>query len=73
MAQSSARRCSCQNHHNGKDKLASRTPTKGSNCHTPAPTAIRALTPAVAPVIALFFASGSIDSFVVRYLKDDLQ
>ena len=73
MAWSSACCSPCQNPHNGKDKHDGRTPTKGSDCRTPAPTATRALTPAAAPVVASLAASGSADSSVVRYLEDDLQ
>ena len=73
MAQSSACQSSCQNPHNSKDKLASGIPTKGRNRRTPAPAATRASTPAAAPVVTLLAISGSANSFVVRYLKNDLQ
>ena len=73
IAQSSARHSPCQNPHDGKDELAGRTPTKGSDRRTSAPAASRASTPAVAPVVALLVASGSANSSVVRYLEDDLQ
>ena len=73
MAQSSARRSPCQNCHDGKDKLAGGTPTKGSDRRIPAPATSRAPTPALALVVALFAASGSANSSVVRYLKDDPQ
>ena len=73
MARSSARRSPCQNPHDGKDKLANRTPTEDSNCCTPAPAATHAPTPAAIPVVAPLAASGSADSSVVRYLEDDLQ
>ena len=73
MAQSSACRSPYQNPHNGKEELTGGTPTKGSNYCTSAPAATRAFTPAAAPVIAPFAASGPANNFVVRYLKDDLQ
>ena len=73
MAQSSACRSPCQNLHDGEDKLAGGTPTKGSDRCIPAPAASRALTPAVAPVVTPFAASGSANSSVVRYSEDDLQ
>ena len=73
MAQSSARCSPCQNPHDSKDKLASGTPTEGSDHCTPALAASCALTPAIAPVIAPLATSDSADSFVVRYLHDDLQ
>ena len=72
MARSSARRSPCQNAHNGKDELADGTPTKDSDCRTPAIAASRAFTPAIALVVAPLAASGSANSFVVRYSKDDL-
>ena len=73
MARSSARCSPRQNPHDGKDELASGTPTKGSDCRTPAPAALRACTPAVALVVAPLAAFGSADSSVVRYSEDDLQ
>ena len=72
MARSSTCRKLCQNPHNGKDELAGGTSTEDSNHCTPAPAATRALTPAFAPVVAPLVASGSADSSVVGYLKDDL-
>ena len=57
-----------------RDELASGTSIEGSNRHTPAPIAIRALTPAIAPVVAPLAVSGSADSSsLVRYLEDNLQ
>ena len=73
MAQSSARCSPCQNPHDGKDKLAGGNPTAGSDRHTPAPVALRAFTPAVAPVVAPLAASGFANSSVVRYLEDNLK
>ena len=73
MAWSSAHCSSCQNLHDGKEKLAGGTPTEGSNHCTLAPTAIRAPTPAAALVVAPLAASSSANSSVVRYLEDDLQ
>ena len=73
MAQSSACRSPRQNLHNGKDKLGGRTPTEGSDRRTLAPTASRAPTPAVTPIVAQLATSGSANSSVVRYLEDDLQ
>ena len=73
MSQSSVCCNLCQNPHNGKDELAGRTPTKGSDRRTPVSAVTRAFTPAVAPVIALLVVSGPADSSVVRYLEDDLQ
>ena len=73
MAWSFAYRSPWQNPHNGKDELAGKTPTEGSNCCTPAPAAIRAPTPAAALIIAPLVASGSADSSVIRYSEDDLQ
>ena len=73
MARSSTCRSSHQTPHNGKDKLAGRTPNKGSNHHNPAPAATRASTPAVVPVVAPLAAFSSANSSVVRYSEDDLQ
>ena len=73
MAQSSARCSLCQNFYNGKNKLAGGTSNKGSDRYTPAPTATRAFTPAIAPIVTPLIASGSADSSVIRYLKDNLQ
>ena len=73
MAQSSAHRSPRQNPHDGKDKLAGGTPIKGSDHRTPAPATSRALTPAVALVVAPLAVFGSADSSVVRYSKDDLR
>ena len=73
MARSSARRSPWQNPHDGKDELAGRTPTEGSDRRTPAPAASHAPTPAVITVVALLAASGSANSSVVRYSEDDLQ
>ena len=73
MAQSCVCCSSCQNSHDGKDKLADGTSTEGNNRRTPAPIATRVFTSAVALVVALFAASGSGDYFLVRYLEDDLQ
>ena len=72
MAQSSARRSPRQNPHDGKGKLAGGTPTKGSDCRTPAPTATYAPTPAAVPVVAMLAAFGSADSSVVRYSEDEI-
>ena len=73
MARSSACRSPCQNPHNGEDKLAGGTPTNGSDRRTPAPAATHAPTPAAVPVVASLAAFGSANSFVVRYLEDDIQ
>ena len=73
MAQSSVCCSPCQNLHNGKDKLAGKTPTKGSNRCTPAPATTHAPTTAIIPFAALVAAFGSADSSVVKYLEDDLQ
>ena len=73
MDRSSACRNPCRNSYKDKDKLASKTPTKGSNCYTPAFAATRAPPPIVAPVVSPFVAFGSADPFVVRYQEDDLQ
>ena len=74
MAWSFACRNPCQNPlFDGEDKLASRTFTEDSNCCTPAPAARRDPTPVVRPVVAPLVAFGSADSFVMRYLKDNLQ
>ena len=73
MAQSSFCCSPCQNPHNGKDKLAGRTPTKGSDYRTLAPATTRASTHIVSPVVTPLIASGFADSSVVRYLEDDLQ
>ena len=73
MVQSSACRSPCQNPHHGENKLAGGTLNEDSNCCTPAPAATLAPTPAASIVVAPFAASGSADSFVVRYLEDDLQ
>ena len=73
MARSSACCSPRQNPHDGKDKLAGRTPTKGSNHCTPAPAATHASTSAAAPVVSPLATSGSANSSVVRYLKDDFQ
>ena len=73
MAWSSACRSPCQNLYAGKDELAVRTPTEGSNRCNSAPTATRAPTTAVVPVVALPVASSFAYSSVVKYLEDDLQ
>ena len=73
MAQSSTHHSLCQNPHDGKDKLAGGTSTKGSNHCTPTPAATRALTPVTILVVALLAASGSADFSEVRYLEDNLQ
>ena len=74
MVQSFARRSPRQNPlFDGKDKLASGTPTKDSDHCTPAPTATGASTTAVVLIVAPLVFSGSANSFVVRYLEDDLQ
>ena len=73
MAQSSARCNSCQNPHDGKDKFASGTFTKVIDRRIPALATTRAPTLTVVPVVAPLAAFGSANSFVVRYLKDDLQ
>ena len=62
-----------QNAHDGKDELVGGTPTKSSNRYILVSAATSAPTATVAPVVATFFASGSVNSSVVRYLKDDLQ
>ena len=72
MARSSARHSPRLNSHDGKNKLADRTPIKGSNRRTPIPAATHAFTPAAALVIALFAVSSSANSSVVRYLEDNL-
>ena len=73
MARFSARRSPCQNSHDGKDKLASGTPTKDSNRCIYAPATTRAPILAVAPIVAPLIAFGSADSFMVGYLEDELQ
>ena len=74
IAQSFAYCGSCQNlRFDGKDKLAGGTFIKDSDHCTFAPAVTCALTPVLAPVVALFVASGSVDSFVVRYLEDNPQ
>ena len=73
MAWSSPHCSPRQNLYDNKDKLASWTPTEGSNCRTPAPTTTRAPISAVASVVAPLVASGFTDSSMVRYLEDDLQ
>ena len=73
IARSSVCCSPCKNLQDGKDKLAGRTPTKGSNYRIFAPAATCAPTSAVAPIVALFIASCSADSSVVKYLEDDLQ
>ena len=70
---SSACRSLCQNPYDGKDELAGGTPTDCSNRRTPAPVATCAFTSAAAIVLAPLIASGSADSFAVRYSEDDLQ
>ena len=72
MAQSFAHCSPCQNPHNGKDKLASGTPTKGSNRRTPAPAVTHASSPAAVPVVAPLATSGFADFSVIRYSEDDL-
>ena len=73
MAQFFACCSAYQNPYDGEDKLAGRTHTEGSNRCTPAPATTRAFTLAVSPVIVPLVFSGSADSSVVKYLKDDLQ
>ena len=73
IAQSSACCSPCQNLHNGKNELAGRTPTKGSNCRTPTSATTHAPTSAVSPVVAPLVASRSANSSMVRYLEDDFQ
>ena len=73
MAQSSACCSPCQNPYNGKDKLDGGTPTEGSNRRTSVSAATDAPTPAVAPIVGLFIAFGTADSFIVRDFKDDIQ
>ena len=73
MAQSSVCYSPRQNHHDGKNKLAGRPPTKGSNHCTSISATIHTHTPAVVPVVAVLVASGSADFFVIRYSEDDLQ
>ena len=53
--------------------LAGGIPTKGNNRRSPVPAIECAPTPAIASVAAPLVAFGSADSFVVRYLEDDLQ
>ena len=84
MAQSSAHRSPCPNPHNGKDEFAGKDKltgkneltgkilTKGSNRRTPVLAATRAHTSAAALVVAPPTVSGSTDSPLVRYSKDDL-
>ena len=72
MARSFACRSFCHNPYNGKDDLAGRTPIKGSDRFTPAPTTTLAPPPAVALVVASVVTFGSANSSVVRYLEDDL-
>ena len=71
MGQSSACCSPCQNLHDGKDELAGGTPTNSSNRCTPAPAPTRVLILAAVLVVAPLAASGSTDSFVVRYSEDD--
>ena len=77
LASSMARSFACfssrQNPHNGKDEFAGGTPIQGSNCCTPVSAVTYTSIPAVAPVVAPLVVSGSANSSVVRYLKDDLQ
>ena len=73
MARSSAHCSPRQNLYDGEDELAGGTSSKGSNRCTPALAAIRASTPAIAPEVALLVASGSANSFVVKYSNDDVQ
>ena len=73
MAQSSACCNPCQNPHDSKDELASKTPIERCDRRTPAFTASHASTSAIAPVVALLAASGSANSSVVKYSEDDLQ
>ena len=62
-----------QNSHNGENELAGGTPIKGSNRYIPAPATTYAFTPTFAPVVAPLAASSSANSFMIRYLEDDLQ
>ena len=72
MAGSSAYRSSHQNPHDGKDKLVGQTPTKGSNRYTSVSATTYASTPVVASIIAPLIVSGSANSSVIRYSKNDL-
>ena len=73
MAWSFTCRSLCQNPpFDGKNKLASGTPTKGSNRCTPTTAATCVFIPAVAPIVALLAASGSANSFMARELENDL-
>ena len=62
-----------QNPHDGKDEFAGGNFTEGSDRRTPPSAATHASIPFVTPIIAPLAASGSANSFVIRYLKDDLQ
>ena len=73
MAQSSACCSPRQNCHDGKDRLAGGTSTEENDCWTAVPAASRAPTPAVASNVAPIATSGSANSSVVKYLKDDFQ
>ena len=73
MGQSSACRSSHQNLHHSKDELVGKNSTKGNNRYISTPAVTRAPTPAVAPIFAPLATSGSANSSVVRYSKNDLQ
>ena len=68
----------CRNPHqnplfDGKDELAGATPTKSSDRRISASVVIRTFIPAFVLVVASLAASGSANSSVIRYSKDDLQ
>ena len=74
MAQSSACCNPCQNPLvDGKNKLVSGTSTEDSNRCTIVLATTRVFTPIVALVVAPLVIFGSANSFVVRYLENDLQ
>ena len=74
MAWSAARYSPCQNPlFDSEDQLTGGTPTKGSDRCTLALAVTCVFTFAVASVVALFAASGSADSSIIRYSGDDLQ
>ena len=64
---------SLQNPYDGKNKLAGGIRNESNNRCTPASAATRTLILTITPVIIPLVASGSANSFVVRYLEDDLQ
>ena len=76
MAQSFARCTLCQNPlFDGKNKLAGGTFIEGNDQHISAPTTLRApiLAIVLAPIVTPPVVSGSANSFVIRFLEDNLQ